>query len=613
MQSEEEIFFRTIAQEGKLLTMGQVEECLEIQKQHPNKLWGILLDKGYINNSNMAAIMGRAPSNWQKVAPKKEKIEKKFGELCIERGFATPDQIQECLDIQARFEKEGKHMRIGQILIEKKYVAIRQAQSIIELQGKKILRCANCDTKYNIKRYQPNKKYVCPKCSSELVSSQATVASSINVEKSFMTRDSVDVDDEALSLLHRKIGDYEITELLGAGGMADVYRVEAPKKRPRALKIMKPQAGFERFNREFESAHALRHPNIIRVYETGRLDNRPYFFMELLDGGTLSHRIEKMGIIPLKEALDILKQVTLGLKYAHENNIVHRDIKPSNILLTHGANHEIIAKIADFGIARVPNDHQITVTGQLLGTFKYMSPEQIKIQNIDGRADIFSLGIVAFEMLTGKEPFHVETPVGYLFVNIKETAPLVNKINDDLPSSVGLLVNQMLAKDPKNRYDATSLLRDLDRVINSLNGSIKLNEVDDKTSVFYSKGALSTIKGMFGKLFSRTTEEEDSPDTYHEEPKDNLMETEVTDREAAASKQYEFAMELLKQGNIENAKKQLTSLIEVFPGSPWALRAKRRLLGKPDNEASIEKRPAPVMPKTADADHDMIKKKKQLQ
>jgi len=609
MQSEEELFFQSIAAEGKLLSKAQVEECLEIQKQSPNpsNLWGLMVEKGYINASNLDAISAKAPSTLQKKV--ESKTDKRFGELCIERGFATELQIRECLDIQARFKREGKHMRIGQILIEKKYVALRQAQVVLELQGKKILRCSQCETKYNIKRYQRDKTYKCPKCDSELVSSQH-IASSINVERSFVSRDSVDVDDEALSLLHKKIGNYEIVEHLGEGGMADVYKVESKKKRPRALKIMKQQAGFERFNREFESAHALRHPNIIRVFETGKFEGRPYFFMELLEGGTLSKRIEKMGIIPVPEALSILKQVTLGLKYAHENNIVHRDIKPSNILLSRDSNKEIIAKIADFGIARVPTDHQITMTGQLLGTFKYMSPEQIKTQNIDGKADIFSLGIVAFEMLTGHEPFNVETTVGYLFVNIKETPPLVSQINPDLPKALGDLVNKMLAKDPKNRYDATSLLRDIDRLINHLNEGTKLYEVEDKTSVFYSKGPLNTIKGMFGKLFSRNDKVDSGTseiDMEHEEKQEpvNFFATEIVDRESSAEKQYEFAMELLMQGKVENAKKQLQALIEVFPGSSWAIRARNKLRGKTDILPEVKTNAS------SDADKENVKKKKQ--
>ncbi|NUM32999.1 MAG: protein kinase [Candidatus Brocadiae bacterium] len=614
MQFEEEIFFRTIANQGELLSVEQVEECLEIQKQssNPGSLFVLMIEKGYINNKNMAAILKKAPPEMQREAGKKED-QKKFGELCVEKGFASSSQIAEALALQERLKKEGKHFRIGQILIEKKYVAMRQAQLILEIQGKKILRCPSCETKYNIRHYKTEKKYQCPKCSGDLISSQP--GASMSVERSFMSRDSVDVDDEALSLLHKKIGDYEIVELLGEGGMADVYKVVSRfRKRPRALKVMKAQAGFERFNREFESAHSLRHPNIIRVYDTGKIEGRPYFFMEYMDGGTLSRRIEKMGIIPLREALSVLKQIAMGLKYAHENNIIHRDIKPSNILLGQDSSQEIVAKIADFGIARTTTDNQITVTGQLVGTFKYMSPEYIRGLNIDGHADIFSLGIVAYEMFTGREPFNVDGPVGYLFVNIKENPPQIHQVNPDLPKFVSLIVSQMLSKDVKVRYDASALLRDLDRVLVHLRENTKLVETEDRTSVFYTKGTLSSLKGLWDKIFTKSPNEktEEPSVSLSSESADDiisnnaaLMETEEVGKDATAEKQYEFALDLIQQGNMDGAKKHLQALIEIFPASPWAVRAKKRLnkIDSPEETPTKEK----------DSSVVLSPKKKQLQ
>ena len=588
---EEEMFFRKIASETGLLTIAQVEECLEIQKRSskPGSLFVIMIDKGYINRKNMAEILKNAPPQIQQQTEidGDSQPEKKFGELCIEKGFASSAQVAECLAIQDRLKREGKHFRIGQILIEKKYVAVRQAQLILKIQGKKILRCPACETKFNIRRYKSQKKYRCPKCANELVSSAPSA--SMNVERSFMTRDSVDVDDEALSLLHNKIGEYEIVELLGEGGMADVYKVVSrSRKRPRALKVMKSQAGILRFNREFESAHSLRHPNIVRVYETGKIKNRPYFFMEYLEGGTLAKRIEKMGVISLLEGLNILKQVTMGLKYAHENNITHRDIKSSNIMLTRGIKRDFIAKITDFGIARSPSDSQITVTGQLVGTFKYMAPEYIKGQNVGGWSDIFSLGIVAYEMFTGREPFNVDAPVGYLFVNIKEMAPPLHHINPDLPKTLSLIVNQMVAKDYRQRYDAASLLRDLDRFIKHLREGTRLHEIDDRTSVFYTNATFYSLKGLWGKIFSRQDIKEEEVEVPVEDDTtdsgigavqafDEMMETEEVGRDATAQKQYEFAVGLLEKGDIEGARKNLNALMEVFPGSSWARRASKKL------------------------------------
>lgn len=604
MQFDEEIFFRAIANEGELLTNQQVEACLEFQRHSPHQtsLFGIMIEQGYINDKNMAAILAKTPPHIQQPSSSEpsKKVEKKFGELCVEKGHVTAAQVAECLTLQNRLDQEGKHLRLGQILIEKKYMTIRQAQAILELQGKKILRCPRCETKFNIRHYKPEKKYQCPKCSTELVSSQASNVNvdrslmtrepveSMNVERSFSARDSVDVDDEALSLLHKKIGDYEIVELIGEGGMADVYKVSSPyHKRARALKVMKSQATVQRFNREFESAHALRHPNIVRVYETGKIETRPYFFMEYMDGGTLAKHVERMGVIPVKEAVSILKQVAMGLKYAHENSVIHRDIKTTNILLTRSSHRDLIAKITDFGIARSPSNNQITVAGQLVGTFKYMSPEHIKGENLDGRTDIFSLGIVAYEMLTGREPFNVDSPVGYLFVNIKETPQLLHQINPDIPKTLSLIVLQMLAKDPKDRYDASALLRDLDRWSKHQEEGTKLFELEDSTSVFYDKGPLAAIKGLWNRLFVRNPVEPGSEIRPNIEAMKTMMETEEVNRDSAAQKQYEFAQELLQQNNISGAKRYLKALVEVFPASPWAARAKRKLQ-KLEESGSVE-------------------------
>lgn len=590
MHFDEELFFRNMATEGSLLTLTQFEECLEIHRKSPNpaSLWAIMFDKGYINRSNMAAILQKLPPQDEDALPSFKT--KKFGELCIEKGFTSEDRIHECLTLQERLKHEGKHLRLGQILLEKKYLTVQQAQLILELQGKKILRCAQCENKYNIRHYKPQKKYQCPKCGKELAPFESATAS-MSVERSVMTRETVEVDDEALSLINKKVGDYTIVELLGEGGMATVYKaVSQFHAHPRALKIMKTQGGVERFTREFESASALRHPNIVRVYERGTFEGKPYFFMEYLDGGTLARRIEKMGIIPLVEGLQIMRHVTMGLKYAHENNIVHRDIKPSNIMLTCDSNKKVIAKITDFGIARAVSDSHITMTGQLVGTFKYMAPEYIKGVAVDGKNDIFSLGITAYEMFTGREPFDVDAPVGYLFVNIKEIPPPIHQLNPDLPKELAVIVNQMVAKDMSKRYDAVSLLRDLDRFLRHVREDAPLQENEDKTSVFYTKTAMGTLRGLWGKIAQKLTAPETKTDTSEglllpdldvddsSEETAQFGETQEVGKEATIQKDYEFAVELLRKGDTDAAKKHFKAVLELFPGTPWAIRAKKQLV-----------------------------------
>jgi serine/threonine protein kinase/formylglycine-generating enzyme required for sulfatase activity len=619
MQFEEELLFRRIASEGQLITSEQLEECLEIQRNNPHatSLFVIMIEKGYITHKNMAIILKKIPPQVSEAMPLFTNANKKFGEMCVEKGFVSTVQVAECLSTQEKLKAEGRHFRIGQILMEKKFLTVHQAQTVLELQGKKILRCPTCETKFNIRHYQPHKKYLCPKCNGELNAFEQGSAS-LGVDRSVMTRETVEVDDETLNLINKKVGDYTITELLGEGGMASVYKAVSPShSRPRALKIMKSQGGVERFTREFESASALRHPNIIRAYEKGTFDSKPYFFMEYIDGGTLSKRIEKMGVIPLTEGLNILRQVAMGLKYAHENNIVHRDIKPSNIMLSWDSNKKVIAKITDFGIARAVSDSHITMTGQLVGTFKYMSPEYIKGVGVDGKNDIFSLAVVAYEMFTGREPFNVDGPVGYLFVNIKETPPPIHQLNPDLPKEFALVVNQMMAKDHQKRYDAASLLRDLDRFLRHLRDNTPLIEPEDKTSAFYARSALTTLKGLWDKLAQRfspldseaadkpieTEEEMESPEG---EEMERFFQTQEVGKEATCQKDYEFALELLKKGNIDAARKNLEAVIEVFPGTVWAARAKKKLgtLASPEAPAKIQDAPPAML------DESMTRKKK---
>ncbi len=596
MQFNEESFFR------EYLSQEQYAECLEEQKNsvQPRSIFIIAIERGYINDKNLTEVLKKVPQNssGKKSKSPKQTTFRRFGELCRENGFASAEQIEECLKIQAGLKKEKKNFRLGQILIEKKYINTRQAKQVLEMQGKKILRCPPCDTKYNIRNFKEGKRYQCPKCDSELVSSTPSNSMEVGVDRSFISRDPEEVDDESLSFINKQVGEYKIVAFLGAGGMADVYKVINPmRRRTRALKLMKAQAGFERFNKEFESSNTLRHPNIVRVYEIGKIESRPYFFMEYVDGGSLDKRIEKMGIISLSEGLQILKQVTIALKYAHENNIIHRDIKPSNILISRKNNRDICAKITDFGIAKTSNDSQVTVTGHLVGTFKYMAPENIKGCAADTRGDIFSLGIMSYEIFTGKEPFEVDDPVGYLFVNIKETPSPIHTINPDLPRALSKIVEKMMCKDPKDRYDASSLLRDVNRLSKHLDKgeSGRIIETEDTTSVFYEKRTLHAIKGIIGRItqtFQRIDPEElkreelnkvnDETDNWFGGEDDGLDEfdpllgqTEELGKDDVARQQYELAKSLALKGEWERAINNLKPIIQLYSGTTWAQKSRR--------------------------------------
>ena len=260
-------------------------------------------------------------------------------------------------------------------------------------------------------------------------------------------------------LVGRTIGKYRILERLGRGGMADVYRAyQASLDRDVAIKVLHPHlmAGEEdfigRFKREARAAAALRHPNIVQVFDFDHEDGLYYMVMECIDGKTLKDRLkelqEKGQVMPLAEILQIIEQVGDALDYAHRQGMVHRDIKPSNIMLTKTGR----AVLTDFGIARMIGGTRYTVTGSVTGTPTYMSPEQGRGAPSDHRSDIYSLGIVLYEMITGQVPFDADTPLAILMRHITDPPPSIRARRPNVPPAAEEVVRRALAKNPKDRY-----------------------------------------------------------------------------------------------------------------------------------------------------------------
>ena len=271
------------------------------------------------------------------------------------------------------------------------------------------------------------------------------------------------------------LGRYEVIKELGRGAMGIVYLGRDPKiNRQVAIKTLRftdetdeeaVKGVKERFFREAESAGNLTHPNIIRIFDAGEDQDVAYIAMELLDGDDLKRHCEKSKLLPLTRALEIIIQVAFGLDYAHKQGVVHRDIKPSNIMLLKDGT----LRITDFGIARIQATSK-TATGAVLGTPAYMSPEQVNGKKVDGRADIFSLGVTLFELLTGEKPFAAETIAALLYriANVEHTDP--REFNNKLPPELLPVINKALAKDPAQRYQtAGELGADLRQIIRTLN------------------------------------------------------------------------------------------------------------------------------------------------
>ncbi|MBS0207102.1 MAG: protein kinase [Planctomycetes bacterium] len=259
-----------------------------------------------------------------------------------------------------------------------------------------------------------------------------------------------------------RLGEYRILKVLGAGGMGGVFLAEDSQLRRRvALKVMRPRAAAapgaaERFLREARAAAALRHPRIITIYQVGQAAEVPFLAMEFLEGETLEERLIRQSPLPLPDALEIGRQIAEGLSAAHAKGLIHRDIKPANIWLekTQSANRtdSLAIKILDFGLARSTEvESQLTHSGMILGTPSYMAPEQAGGEDVDGRADLFSLGCVLYRMTTGKLPFPGTKPMEILKALATVTPASPKALNPVIPNTLSDLIDQLLAKDRQHR------------------------------------------------------------------------------------------------------------------------------------------------------------------
>lgn len=260
-------------------------------------------------------------------------------------------------------------------------------------------------------------------------------------------------------------GRYEIAEKLGAGGMAVVYRAQDTLlQRPVTVKVLRSEFAADenvvrRFRREAQAAASLSHPNIVGVYDVGRQDDVHYIVMEYVQGESLKEVITERGPLPPEEAARIARQIAEALRHAHAHRIIHRDVKPHNVLIT----PEGRVKVADFGIAGAATGSTVTYPGALLGTVYYFSPEQAQGRYGDERSDLYALGVVLYEMLTGQVPFEGESPVSVALKHIREPVPSPRQVNPRVPPAAERVVLKAMAKEGERRYQsATEMLRDLE-------------------------------------------------------------------------------------------------------------------------------------------------------
>ena len=320
-------------------------------------------------------------------------------------------------------------------------------------------------------------------------------------------------------------GRYRILRKLGSGGMANVYLAEDEELGRRvAIKILNDrhasdESFVERFRREAKNAAGLSHPNIVSVYDRGEAEGTYYIAMEYLEGRSLKDRIVSEGPLPIASAIEVTRQILRALSFAHGRGIVHRDIKPHNVILAQDGDSEPRFKVTDFGISRTTTS-QMTEAGSIVGTAQYLSPEQARGAAVDQRSDIYSVGIVLYELLTGRLPFTGDTPLEIAMKHLSEIPKPPSEVRPEVPADLDMVVLRALAKDPEDRYEsAQEMERELARVAGG--GGVTAETAEAATAVLSGAGLADTAPTMVSRrpvVAPRETYREDYYD-YEEPPR----------------------------------------------------------------------------------------------
>ena len=305
---------------------------------------------------------------------------------------------------------------------------------------------------------------------------------------------------------------YEIGELIGAGGMADVFEGRDTRlSRPVAIKILRSDlardpAFLARFRREAQAAAGLNHPAIVSVYDTGEEATEtgvlPYIVMEQVNGKTIREVIRSGERLPFGRAMAVTRGILEALEYSHRNGIVHRDIKPANVMLTPGGD----VKVMDFGIARALDDASATVTHAwtVVGTANYLSPEQARGEVADSRSDIYSVGCLLYELLTGRPPFLGDTPVAIAYQHVSAEYLPVSQLNEELPTGIDNIISGALSKDPLARYqNASEMLEDVNRLERGEEVKKKIHNPKRRNLIIGAITAAIILIGSGGYLISQ--------------------------------------------------------------------------------------------------------------
>lgn len=329
-------------------------------------------------------------------------------------------------------------------------------------------------------------------------------------------------------------GRYEITELIGVGGMADVYKAtDIVDNKTVAVKILKKEFAeneefLRRFRNESKAIALLSHPNIVKVYDVGFSDKIQFIVMEYIDGITLKEYIENEKVLTWKDSVHFIIQILRALQHAHDRGIVHRDIKPQNIMLfTDGT-----IKVMDFGIAKFAREEGRTATDQAIGTVHYISPEQARGDVTDEKSDIYSVGIMLYEMLTGQKPFDTDNPVTVAVMHMQNTPERPRAINPDIPAGLEEIILRAMEKDAENRYQtASDMIRDIEafKANTSMTFGYYEEDVPEESGTptqFFAAAAVPAEEDAFEEDDDEDYDDEDDDEYYEDDDEEEEEEEE---------------------------------------------------------------------------------------
>ncbi len=383
-------------------------------------------------------------------------------ELFVQLGVLDQDKLRRCLEMQQAYKKQGLSLTLGHVILQMGLAQPVQVAKVLAHKGTATLRCPACRRRFTVPDYQANRRYKCAPCNAylEILAEEILKAHEPAPPPAPARKDPLE---------GRVFGGFRLTRRIAKGGMGVVYLGEHPENgKKAAVKILTEEfskmPGIQaRFKREGTAGGRLEHDNIAAVLDMGQEDNYAFIATEFVEGGSIEDLIYKQKRVPPARAVEILCDLLAGLHHAHENGVIHRDIKPANVLLT----AEGRAKVVDFGLAKDAEANTIlTLSGSVMGTPSYMSPEQAMGEKVGPEADIYSCGIILYQMLTGRKPFEGKSIVDTLSKHINEPLPSARALIPEVPEALERVMRRMTAKDPRKRYSKPAeAARDLRRSI----------------------------------------------------------------------------------------------------------------------------------------------------